>query len=168
MNLEGISKAQRGERYSSPSVYSTTRVPLPLLGVTVRDLLWKHPPWSSELSIILDTRWHLLQKPNTCVYTYLSIALIHTEKPPTLSTVLSHQPFEPSLSIFYSLSLPLSVFVDHASGAQVIQWAETEVEHWWPTRHLFFFKPLIYIFGGAKKQRLYNSPLTFCQITSIL
>lgn len=52
MNLEGISKAERGERHSSPLVQSTTGVALPL---SVRNLLWKHPPWSSELSIILDT-----------------------------------------------------------------------------------------------------------------
>lgn len=99
MNLEGISKAQRGERHSSPLVYSTMRVSLPLLKDSVRDLLWKHPRWSSELSIILDTCWHLTQKPNTWVYAYLSVAVIPTEKPPTPSRVVSHQPFEPCVSI---------------------------------------------------------------------
>lgn len=93
MNLAGISKAQREERHSSSLVYSTTRVSLTF---SVRDLLRKHPPWSSKLSIILDT---LHKSQILGDYAYLSVAAVHTEKPPTFSTVLSHQPFEPPVSV---------------------------------------------------------------------
>lgn len=133
MNLEGISKSQMGKRHSSPLVYSTTRLPLPLLKVSVRDLLWKDPLWSSELSITLDT-W---QKSQIFEFTliYLLLWLIQkTPQHPAQCSLTSHL----SPLIYYSPSLPLSVFVDCASGAQVIHWAETGEEYWWPTCHLFF------------------------------
>lgn len=137
MNLAGISKAQREERHSSSLVYSTTRVSLTF---SVRDLLRKHPPWSSKLSIILDTCWHLTQKPNTwrlCLS--ISCCSSYRKAPNLQYSALS--PAIRATCICYSPSLPFSVFADHASGAQVIHWAETGEEHWWPVCHLFFLNP---------------------------
>lgn len=161
MNLEGISKAQRGERHSSPLVQSTTRVPLPL---SARDLLWKHHLEAQNFASFwtpADTKAKYL---SFC----LSLICCDSYRKPSspLSTVLSHQPFEPSVSI-PPLYLPSQCLL------------AMQVAHRWYTglrqgRNsgdqcvIYFFKPLIYIFGEAKKQRIYDSPLTFHQITSIL
>lgn len=162
MNSAGISKAQRGERYSSPLVYSTTRVSLPL---SVRDLLWKHPPWSSKLSIILDTCWRLTQKPNTWRLC-LSISCCDSYRKSSNLQCSALSPAIWAICIYYSPSL-LSV-------CWPCKWCTGDTLGWdrggtlVTNMPFILFKPLIYIFGEAKKQRIYDSPLTFHQITSIL
>lgn len=106
MNLEGISKAQRGERCPSLLARSIARVPLPLQKVSVGDLLWKTPILGLSIAHHFRHPLTLPQKPNTWVYAYLSIGVIHTEEKknhPQCSVHcflhFHHQPSEPSMSI---------------------------------------------------------------------
>lgn len=134
MNLEGISKAQRGERCPSPLARSIARVPLPLQKVSVGDLLWKTPILGLSIAHHFRHPLTLPQKPNTWVYAYLSIGVIHREgkktPPPVLSTLFSPLPSSAiwAIYVYYALFLWLRSqrLLTVQSGAQVIQWAETE------------------------------------------
>lgn len=113
MNLEGISKAQRGEKCPPPLVHTIARVPLPLQKVSIRRLLWK--TLILGLSIFHHSG-HLLTpatKPNTWVYAYLSIALIHTDTTPLSPqyTVFSTYIISPlsHLHLFLPFSYALSI-----------------------------------------------------------